>query len=54
MKKNNTMRNMTVAAIIGGAGIAGYMYMKKNPAVMQNVKTYVKDVAMKKLESMNM
>lgn len=52
MKKNNTMRNMTIAAVLGGAGIAGYMYMKKNPQAMNNMKSMLKDAAVKKIEKM--
>lgn len=45
MKKKNTIKNMTVAAMIGGMGMAGYMYMKKNPEVMTNMKKMAKSAA---------
>lgn len=53
MRKNNTMRNMTIAAILGGMGVAGYMYMKNNPQVMHNVKAMMKEMEQKKLEKLN-
>lgn len=49
MKRNNTMRNMAIAAILGGAGVAGYMYMKNNPRVMKNIMGMMKDMEKKKL-----
>lgn len=53
MKKNNTMRNMTIAAILGGMGVAGYMYMKNNPQVMRNIKGMMKDMERKKFEMLD-
>ena len=50
MKKNNTMRNMSIAAILGGMGVAGYMYMKNNPKVMNNIKSMMKNIEEKKLQ----
>ena len=49
MRKNNTMRNMTIAAILGGMGVAGYMYMKNNPKVMKNIMGMMKDMEKRKL-----
>lgn len=45
MKKSNKMKNMTIAAMLGGMGVAGYMYMKKNPEAMNNMKNMVKNAA---------
>lgn len=42
----NTKRMLT-AAIIGGVGIASYMYMKKNPELMMQMKNLTKDAAKK-------
>ena len=49
MRKNNTMKNMTIAAILGGMGVAGYMYMKNNPKVMKNIMNMMKDMERSKL-----
>jgi hypothetical protein len=49
MKNNNTMKNMTIAAILGGMGVAGYMYMKNHPQVMKNIKGMMKDMEKAKL-----
>ena len=38
---------MMMAAVLGGMGVAGYMYMKKNPQVMQDMKCMAKNVAKK-------
>lgn len=57
--QKNTKKMMMTAAVLGGigaAGYAGYMYMKKNPAVMENMKIMAKDVAKAtydKLEDIN-
>ena len=40
--KKSTMRTM---AMLGGLGIAGYMYMKKNPNAKSNLKSMMKDMA---------
>lgn len=45
--EKNTKRNMAMAAILGGMGVAGYMYMKKNPQAMHNMKTMAKQAAKK-------
>lgn len=54
--RKNTMKTVTKAAILGGMGVAGYMYMRKNPAVISNMKSMAKSAAKKtydKLEDMN-
>ena len=53
MKRNNTMRNMAIAAILGGAGVAGYMYMKNNPRVMKNIISMMKDMEKAKLSMLD-
>lgn len=53
MRKNNTMRNMTIAAILGGMGVAGYVYMRNNPQVMHNIKVMMKDMERKKFEKLD-
>lgn len=53
MKRNNTIRNMTIAAMLGGMGVAGYMYMKNNPQVMRNIKGMMKDMERKKFEMLD-
>lgn len=42
-------------AVLGGMGVAGYMYMKKNPNAMNNMKRTAKNMAKatyEKLEDM--
>ena len=34
-----------MAAILGGMGMAGYMYMKKNPNAIDNMKDMAKGMA---------
>ena len=53
MKRKNTMRNIAIAAILGGAGVAGYMYMKNNPRVMKNIMGMMKDMEKKKLSMLD-
>ena len=53
MKKSNTMKNMTIAAVLGGMGIAGYMYMKRNPEVMRNMKVMAKSAAKKTYDKLD-
>ena len=53
MRKNNTIKNMTIAAMLGGMGVAGYMYMKNNPQVMRNIKVMMKDMERKKFEKLD-
>ncbi len=43
----NARKRMMMAAVLGGMGVAGYMYMKKNPQVMQDMKCMAKNVAKK-------
>lgn len=42
--KKSTMRTM---AMLSGLGIAGYMYMKKNPEMKTNMKNMAKNMARK-------
>ena len=51
MKKK--MSSMTMAAILGGMGVAGYMYMKKHPEVGHNMSNMVKNAAKKTYETMD-
>ena len=47
---------MMWAAILGGMGVAGYMYFKKNPNAMSNMKEMAKNAAKgayDKLEDIN-
>lgn len=53
MNKNNTMRNMAIAAILGGVGVAGYMYMKNNPRVMRNIMNMMKDMEKAKISMLD-
>lgn len=48
MKKNNTIKTMTIAAVLGGMGVAGYMYLKNNPEITQDMKIMMKDMTRKK------
>ncbi len=50
--KKSTMKTMGIAAI-SALGIGTYMYMKKNPEVMRNMKHMVKGMAKKTYEMMN-
>lgn len=43
--EKKTMNKMMWAAILGGMGVAGYMYMKKNPTAMSNMKEMAKNAA---------
>ncbi len=45
--EKKTKRNMMVAAMLGGMGVFGYMYMKKNPNAMEDMKSSMKDLAKK-------
>ena len=54
--KKKTKNKMMWAAILGGMGVAGYMYMKKNPNAIDNMKDVAKDMAKftyDKLEDVN-
>ena len=53
MRKNNTMRNMTIAAILGGMGVAGFVYLKNNPKVMRNIMGMMKDMEKTKLSMLD-
>ena len=46
-------KTMTMMAVMTGMGIAGYMYMKKNPKAMKNMKQMVKGAAKRTYEMMN-
>ena len=51
MMKKGTMMCM----FLGGLGVAGYMYMKKNPEMMNNMRNMMKSAAIRtyhKLEDM--
>lgn len=45
--EKKAMNKMLLAAIFGGMGVAGYMYMKKNPDAMSNMKEMAKNAAKK-------
>ena len=45
-------KTMTMMAVLGGMGIAGYMYMKKNPEMTKNMKQMVKSAAKRTYEMM--
>lgn len=54
--QKKTKTRMLTAAFLGGMGVAGYMYMKKNPNAIDNMKEMAKDVtkaAYNKLEDIN-
>lgn len=53
--EKKSKKTMALMALIGGMGVAGYMYMKKNPDLMCQMKELTKDIAKKtydKLEDM--
>lgn len=50
--EKKTKKCMAVAAILGGMGVAGYMYMKKNPDLLCQMKEMTKDVARKTYEKL--
>ena len=43
-------KTMTMMAVLGGMGVAGYMYMKKNPIAMHRMKKMVKGAAKRTYE----
>ena len=45
--EKRSMNKMMWAAILGGMGVAGYMYMKKNPNAISNMKEMAKNAAKK-------
>lgn len=54
--EKKTKRKVMMAAVLGGMGMAGYMYMKKNPNAMENMKEMAKDMtkaAYNKLEDID-
>lgn len=53
MRKNNSIRNVTIAALLGGGAVAGYMYMKNHPKVMRNIMGMMKDMEKAKLSMLD-
>lgn len=51
MKKK--MNGTTIGAVLTGMGIAGYMYMKKNPEAVKNMKSMAKSIAKKTYEKLD-
>lgn len=51
MKKK--MNGATLAAVLGGMSIAGYMYMKKNPETAKNMKNMAKSITKKAYEKLD-
>lgn len=51
-KKNNT-KNMLAAAMIGGMGIAGCLYLKNNKCMMTKIKNQAKNLAKKTYEALD-
>ena len=45
--KKRTMKKMTMAAMLGGMGVAGFMYMRRNPEVKHNIKNMTRSAAKK-------
>lgn len=45
--EKKTKNKMIWAAVLGGMGVAGYMYFKKNPNAMSNMKEMAKNAAKK-------
>lgn len=43
--EKKSINKMFWAAILCGMGVAGYMYMKKNPNAMSNMKEMAKNAA---------
>ncbi len=43
--EKKTMKNMMRVAILGGMGAAGYMYVKKNPNAISDMKKTAKNIA---------
>ena len=50
---NNSIRNVTIAALLGGGAVAGYMYMKNHPKVMRNIMGMMKDMEKAKLSMLD-
>ena len=46
-------KTMTMMAVLGGMGIAGYMYMKNNPSVAHNMKHMTKNAAKKVYDTLD-
>lgn len=45
MEKKTKNKMMAMAVLTGMAAAAGYMYMKKNPNMVDNMKDMAKDLA---------
>ena len=46
-------KTMTMMAVLGGMGVAGYMYMKNHPKVMKNIMGMMKDMEKAKLSMLD-
>lgn len=53
MRKNNQMKNLTIGAILGGMGVAGYIYLKNHPQITKNAMSMMKDMERKKFEMLD-
>ncbi len=53
MRKNNQMKNLTIGAILGGMGVAGYIYLKNHPQITKNAMGMMKDMERKKFEMLD-
>lgn len=54
--EKSSKKSMIMAAILGGMGVAGYMYIKRNPLLMCEMKEMTKEMAKKtydKLENID-
>lgn len=54
--EKGSKKGMILAAILGGMGVAGYMYIKRNPLLMCEMKEMTKEMAKKtydKLENID-
>lgn len=50
--EKGSKKGMILAAILGGMGVAGYMYIKKNPLLMCEMKEMTKEMAKKTYEKL--
>ena len=39
----NSKKNMFLAALLGGMGVFGYMYLKRNPDIMWQMREMTKE-----------
>ena len=44
---------MTIAAMLGGMGVAGFVYMKNNPQIIKNMMATMKNMERKKFEMLD-